>query len=64
MAGLGSSIFILASSPAKSVAASCAACVKSKKLSFFVNRYAPVKKSCVAAIKSSPFLGVTKLLLF
>ena len=33
-------------------------CERSKKRSFEVSKYAAVKKSCVAAIKISPFFGV------
>jgi len=64
MAGGGRSMCIAESSPAKRHAANWHACPLSKKWSFCVSKYAPVIKSCVAAISSSPFLGVTRLDLF
>ncbi len=64
MQGVGKSTCISISVPPSTQPAKRAICLLVKKISFLVNKYAPVIKSCVAAIINSPFLGVTKLEIF
>lgn len=62
MAGTGSSTHSFADDAM--VATNLEASDRVKNAFFHVIKYAPVKKSCVAEIMSSPFLGVTKLASF
>lgn len=64
MHGGGKSISMSISGPANSHPASLLISAFVKNVSFSVSKYAPVMKSCVAAIISSPFLGVTRFDVF